>query len=279
MTSHAEARRLARAALERRFGGSPTIGEIKALAGIGWLETNYGDWHGEGEGSNNIGAIHADASWNGEVFLATDTKPNDDGTSTSYVTRFRKYPTAELGWLDLADEAFYARGRSSVRAAAQRQDWEDVSTALYETGYYQGQGATEAERIAGHVRALEGAIALADGKATGAMTPSITVRVENPQGDRIGVASVSELVAPGLTTLAEIYGAPIMIAFPNGWRLLKFAPDVAIAAKTGTPYTPIDQEQPVSWGWQSGAAIGIMGIAVTIFVATLQIQPGRTAHV
>jgi hypothetical protein len=281
--THAEARRLAKAALERRFGGAATVGEIKALAGIGWLETQYGTgWentgNGEGTDSHNIGAIHGDASWPGDVFLSTDTKPNDDGTSTSYVTRFRSYPTAALGWLDLVDVAFVQNDRSSVRGAARASDWAGVSAALYETGYYQGFGATKAERIAHHRKALESAIELADDAAGRNMTASITIRVQNPQEDYIGTASVSEAVAPGLTPLAQIYGAPIMIAYPNGWRVLKFAPDVLIPVKAGLPFTSVDQRKPVSFGWQSGAAIGILGIAVTIFVETLRIQPGRTAH-
>jgi len=108
-------------------------------------------------------------------------------------------------------------------------------------------------------------------------TPSITIRVRNPQGDNIGTTSISDADAPGMSPLASIYGAPVMIAYPNGWRFLQFSPEIQIPAKTGHPYTPVDQQEPVSFGWQSGVAIGILGIVVTIFVGTLQIQPGRTA--
>jgi hypothetical protein len=276
VTTHADARAFATRALTQRFGGAPSAGEVKALAGIGSLETSYGDgWKGDGAGSHNIGAIHADSSWTGDVFTATDTKPNDDGTSTTYTTRFRAYPTAFDGWLDFVNVAFVQHGRSSVRIAASNNDWPGVSRALYETGYYGGFGKTPAERIQHHVTALERAISSADGKAKVEVAPSIQIRVQNPQGDLIGMASVSDAVAPGLSALAGVYGAPIMVAYPNGWRFLKFAPDVQIPVKSGHPYTPIDQQEPLSFGWKSGAIIGILGIVVTIFVGTLQVNSGK----
>ena len=109
-------------------------------------------------------------------------------------------------------------------------------------------------------------------------TKSITIRVQNPQGDLIGTANVSDIEAPGLSPLAGIYGAPIMIAYPNGWRFLKFSPEIQIPAKTGLAYSPVDQQAPLSFGWQGGAVIGILGLVATIFFGTLQIQPGRRAH-
>jgi hypothetical protein len=279
MTTHAAARQFARVALERRFGNGVTSGEVKALAGIGWLETNYGaGWKGDGANSNNIGAIHADPSWSGDVFLSKDTRPNADGSSTEYYTRFKKYATAADGWNDLVDTAFIQHGRSSVRAAARVNDWLGVSTALYQTGYYEGFGATDAERIAGHRKALQAAISAADEAAVADLTPSITIRVQNPQGDRIGTAQVSEASAPGLSALAGIYGAPVMIAYPNGWRTLQFAPDVQLPIKPGLAYTPVEQQTGLSFGWQSGAALGILGLVATIFFGTLSIQPGRRAH-
>jgi hypothetical protein len=110
------------------------------------------------------------------------------------------------------------------------------------------------------------------------LTTSITIRVQNPQGEQIGITSISDADAPGMSILAATFGAPVMIAYPNGWRFLQFAPGVQIPAKTGHPFTAVEQQSAISFGWQSGAAIGIIGIAVTILVATLQIQPGRRAH-
>lgn len=109
-------------------------------------------------------------------------------------------------------------------------------------------------------------------------TPPITIRVQNPQGEDIGVANVSDAVAPGLSPLAAIYGAPVMIAYPNGWRVLKFAPDVQIPATNGIPFTPMGAQKPLTFGWESAAVIGILGLVTIIFCGTLQIQPGRYAH-
>jgi hypothetical protein len=269
MTTHAEARAFATAALAKRFGTTPTAGEVRALAGIGLIESHYGDGFGD---KNNIGAVQKGKGWTGETFIYTDTHPNADGTSTKYETEFRKYPTRQAGWEDFALEAYSVHGRSSVRAAAKANDWAGVSRALHDTGYYEGFGATVEERIAHHVKALTDAINSAD-KAIGNMmatTPSIEIRVQNPQGDLIGTAAISDVDAPGLSQLAGIYGAPVLIAYPNGWRFLKFAPEVQIPARTGLPFKPVEQDHPLSFGAGSGAAIGILGIVVTIFVATLQ---------
>ena len=164
MTTHAEARAFAARALTRLFGHEPTPGAIKALAGVACLETSYGDgWKGAGKGSNNMGAIQAGRTWQGEVFSYVDTHPNADGTSTPYRIDFRRYATPEDGWQDLASVVFVNRGRSSVLYAADNNDWRGVSTALHATGYYEGYGRTVADRVANHCRALTRSIAAADG--------------------------------------------------------------------------------------------------------------------
>lgn len=159
MTSHAEARELARAALAAVFPGAPpSDGEIAALAGIGFLESGYGDgWKGAGRGSYNMGAVQAGKSWTGATFAYTDTHPNADGSSTPYRIAFRAYPTAQAGWIDLARVAFAGR-RTRVREAARRNDLLGVSTELRATGYYEGFGKTQIERIANHCKALTRAV-------------------------------------------------------------------------------------------------------------------------
>jgi hypothetical protein len=277
MTTHAEARELATVALKRRLGVIPSPGEVKALAGVAWLETRYGaGWNGgTGEGSNNMGAIHADSSWKGATFEHKDSKP--DGST--YVTRFKAYPSELDGWLDLVGEVFINRGRSSVRAAAKANDWPGVSEALFRTGYYEGMGDTEAERIAGHVKALTNAIRLG-GDDTAQDLPAIMIRVENPQGTRIGTTVISDLQAPGLSILTEAYGAPVMVAYPNGWRFLKFAPDVQIAALTNHPYSLAEDEKNPAFGWKDGAfVLSLAGLVATIFYGTIAIYPQRkSAH-
>jgi len=162
VTSHSQARELAELALQHVFGVAHTQ-EVRHLAGIGCLETHYGDaWKGAGKGSHNIGAIQAGASWRGAVFGADDTHPNADGSSSRYAARFRVYADPIGGWIDLARVAFVLRARDVVRAAAVVGDTRGVSEQLHRTGYYEGFGATVDDRIHNHYRALSRAIAAAD---------------------------------------------------------------------------------------------------------------------
>jgi len=268
---HQKARADAAQAFADVLHASPNSNELRFLLAEALHDSTFGGgWHGDGVGSYNMGAIHSYPGWTGATFSYEDSHP--DGTH--YLQEFKKYASAIEGWRDLVHE-FYVR-RPTILAAARSGSADAVATAMVRSKYAEGFGASEAEQIGGWAKALQSSLDEIDSQQ-GAAMPSITIRVRNPQGDNIGLASVSDDVAPGLTPLAEIYGAPVMIAYPNGWRFLQFSPDVTIPAKTGHPYTPVDQQEPVSFGWQSGVAIGILGIVVTIFVGTLQIQPGRTA--
>jgi hypothetical protein len=163
MTTHPQARELAKQALTTVFGEEPTEGEVWALAGIACLETNYGDgWKPPGTMSYNMGAIQCGSQWTGARFAYTDTHPNADGSSTPYNIYFRKYASAIDGWIDLVKVAFVNRGRDIVREAARAKDWGSVSAGLHQTGYYEGFGKTVADRIHHHMLALEGAIARAN---------------------------------------------------------------------------------------------------------------------
>lgn len=274
MVPHAEARNLAANALRARFGVEPTSGEVKALAGIGWLETNYGEgWKGDGKGSFNIGAIHRGGNWQGETFLQTDTRPDSSGNSVEYVAEFRKYASPVDGWADLATNAFVANDRARVRAAAANDDWYGVSQGLYQTGYYEGFGATPEERIGHHYDALRAAIAKADG--TNADDGS-SIRVTDPQGTIIGTATVSDAVAPGFTPLYEQFGAPVLIAYPNGWRFLQFVGGIQIPVKTWHPYEPIPKAKlPQSDRWTGGF---VLGIGLFAIVACLQFSRKVVTH-
>lgn len=110
------------------------------------------------------------------------------------------------------------------------------------------------------------------------MVPSISVGVQNPQGEAIGTASVSDAMAPGTMALVQIYGTPVMVAYPNGWRFLQFAPGVLIPAVSGHPYEPLPETKPPSFGLvHAGLVLGIAGLAATIFYGTLQAKPRRAA--
>lgn len=108
---------------------------------------------------------------------------------------------------------------------------------------------------------------------------TIPVRVLSPQGQQIGTASVSDAVAPGVMALASVYGAPVMVAYPNGWRFLQFTGGVQIPAKSNLPYAPNPDARVPSFGWQHGAAVlAITAVVTGIFYATLNVKPGRTVH-
>ena len=184
MTTHAQAREHALQALVSRFDGATTLGEVKALAGVGCLETRYGDgWKGAGVGSNNMGAQQCGSGWKGDRFVYVDTHPNADGSSSTYRACFRKYATPEAGWFALVDIVYVNRARDRVRKAAQQNDWKGVSEGLYRTGYYEGFGKTPAERVANHLRSLTKAIAAAD-KAPMPIVPMATLPTTVRRGSR-----------------------------------------------------------------------------------------------
>jgi hypothetical protein len=163
--NHRDARILLSEAFRRRFSREPTRPEAQCLQAVALIETGYGEgWKSPGNGSYNLGAIQAGTSWSGETFQYTDTRPNADGTSTPYVTKFRKYPSAIAGAEDLVRVVYQVqpRGRMSrqvtVLPAAASGDSRKFSRALYETGYYEGFGATPEDRINNHHRQIERAL-------------------------------------------------------------------------------------------------------------------------
>jgi peptidoglycan hydrolase-like protein with peptidoglycan-binding domain len=191
MTTHAQARGYAREAILNRYG-IVADGEVKALAGVGCLETSYGDgWKGEdkpdlpnyvtAKEGNNITAIQANKGWTGLRFRYTDTHPNKDGTSTPYSVDFRAYRTRAEGWADSQRVVFEVLGRQLVRGAAAENDWNGVSRYLYQTKYYEGWGKTPEARIANHHRSLTRSIAAADN----ALAPHVPI-VELPPVVRFG---------------------------------------------------------------------------------------------
>jgi hypothetical protein len=201
VTSHAQARALARTAVERVFHREALGGEAAGLAGVAWLETNYGaGWKGAGKFSRNLGAIQCGAGWLGKRFSYVDTHPNADGTSTQYKVDFRAYDTDADAWFDLCKVVFVNRGRVIVRAAAMDRDWHAMSAALHSTGYYEGYGKTVADRINNHHRALSGAIALADGVPAPVTTPPA---IAVPRTLRYGATGEDVKVLQGALGLAK----------------------------------------------------------------------------
>lgn len=190
---HAEAERYATDALRIVFDGEPKRPETQVLMGIAWLETQYGaGWKGAGVGSHNMGAIQSGRiPCNPETsFEYTDTSPTSSGASVPYRICFKRYPGAIDGFADLARVAF--RKRPSVYEAAKRGNLYDVSAELRRTGYYEGFGKTQLERIANHHRALQAGVvraarALGWDMPDGTPLPPRTLKLALPrmQGDDV----------------------------------------------------------------------------------------------
>lgn len=123
------------------------------LMAVAWLETNYGyGWKAQGKGSNNMGAITG--SYNGQYFLH-----GDSSAEGKYIAKFRKYPSRFDGWVDLFKVMY---GKPGVEAAAERNDPNGVSQALYDAHYYLGTSKDPAVNVGRHVAALNNALHLAD---------------------------------------------------------------------------------------------------------------------
>lgn len=156
MMSHRDARALARAAFAQQFGREGNWFEVALAQAVCGLETGYAStWRPPGAGSFNQGAIQK-GSWPGAVFTYTDTHPNADGTSTPYSISFRKYASAFDGVLDVVRVLYAVFDRGArVLPAATRGDVLGFSTELHKfPAYFEGFGATDAERIAHHHNAV-----------------------------------------------------------------------------------------------------------------------------
>lgn len=175
MLSHIDMRTALRTAFRNVMGREGTLAELQFLQAIASLESGYAQyWKPPGDGSFNLGAIQAGSGWTGATFEYRDTTPQPDGSSKSYVTKFRKYPSLVAGAEDLVRVVYKNAGRATVLKAAGEGNTTRASAGLYcpsspkpdvvarenaevlaqfgivPTGYYQGFGKTPAERIGNH---------------------------------------------------------------------------------------------------------------------------------
>lgn len=154
--SHSEAYEHGSRGYAKIYGHDPSANEGLVICGVSWIESRYGSaWNIDVE-TWNMGAIQSSAPPCDPAteFLYTDTRPNDDGTSTPYRYCFKRYSTPADGFADFVRVLFKIRNRETVRHAAELGDWYGVSAALYDTVYYQGFGPTREARIENHHRAL-----------------------------------------------------------------------------------------------------------------------------
>lgn len=146
-------------AFKEVFGREATSREMLFLLAVSLTETGHGTtWKGDGIGSNNMGAIQAklppcDPA---KHFEYTDSRPQSDGTSKTYKVCFKRYPNPSAGFVDLVKVLY--KQRPSVLAAANSGEVWAVSTAMYDTKYYEGWGATKETRITNHAKAIRSGI-------------------------------------------------------------------------------------------------------------------------
>ena len=97
------------------------------------------------------------------------------------------YPTPLDGWVDLA-RVMYTGRRKDVLLVASRGDTYSVSELMRTTGYYEGFGPTQHDRIRNHMLALRRAVLTAD-SAVGISVPSLSLEgapVGLPETVRLG---------------------------------------------------------------------------------------------
>lgn len=147
---HRTARNILIQAFIDEFGRNPTLPEIQAVQAVASLESDYGQgWGEQGAGSNNWGAIQGGRPpCDANEFTYTDSHP--DGSR--YEACFRVYGSPEEGARALIRTVF--KRNPSPLPSASRGNLSGFSTSMYESGYYEGFGATKEARIAGHEKAM-----------------------------------------------------------------------------------------------------------------------------
>jgi len=261
---HATARKDARQAFVDVVHAQPTENELRYLLAEGLHDSTFGyGWHDDGVGSFNMGAIHATGGWTGDTFSYTDS--HADGTRYEQV--FRRYPDAVSGWRDLVHE-FYVR-RPEILAAARRNDVQGVATAMVRSNYAEGFGATEQERIEGWRKALADCLEEIDSVA-----PRLVVQAQSPTGTVLGTATVLEQDAPGALELFNQFGTPILIAYPNGFRFLRYTSEIMIPTRQFLPIEPLEQPAKGIGIVDALAWIGVLGVAGGIFYGAVG-QPSK----
>lgn len=156
--SHVQARALVNEAFKNVYGREATRNEAQFAQAVARIETNYGAaWKDAGAGSNNMGAVQSGRPPCNPAtsFEYTDTHPTSAG-SVPYRICFKKYPTPAAGMEGLI--AVLYKQRPAVLAAAATGDIRAFSSAMYDTKYYEGFGATREARIANHVKAITGVL-------------------------------------------------------------------------------------------------------------------------
>ncbi len=122
----------------------------------------YGTVIGSSQQTNNWGAVQAgnppcDPNTS---FMATDSSPNRktaENPKGLYYACFKRYQTPELGCESFLRTLLIGSStfpRHDVKAAVASGSADEVARAMYESHYYEGFGATEADRIGHYADAI-----------------------------------------------------------------------------------------------------------------------------
>lgn len=153
MITTATAAPIMRSAWRRVLGRDASETELHGILAIARLETGYGTgWPTpEGRAAHNWGAIQTSPN-DPQSFAATDTHPTSSGGATPYVAQFKKYATDEDGAGALVN---WFRSHAASLAALSSGVSLELSAAMHAAGYYEGRGATVAERVRNHAQAVQ----------------------------------------------------------------------------------------------------------------------------
>lgn len=149
----------ARSVLAHVWPGASRVA-LQGAQAVARGETYYGKgWKNACKGSHNWGAVQ---STDATGCAATDTHPDANGGSTPYAARFRVYATDDDGAADFLRILL----RGDVPAALEAGDAHAIAAAMHANGYYEGFGATVADRIQNYANAIaKNARAVASGNA------------------------------------------------------------------------------------------------------------------
>jgi hypothetical protein len=207
----------AKAVVERALPGTPAS-ESLYLRAVAAHENGYGTT-GSWGGSNNWGCLTGSGDL-GSIDHA-DSRPNKDGTNTTYVTKFRKYSTPERGAIGLAGTLF----KRLTRAAILKGDLLAAAAAQYGYGYYTGYSTNSALAVASYARSLQGHIA--------------TIRAATGEADQFGTPAATES------------------AVRDAWaRLLRGSPSLGASLSSGVLRAiPDDEQSKLATAYSLGGVI------------------------
>ena len=188
--NHVQFRPIVISAWARKNAGPMPLQIYQITHAVSSHESSLGQgWKESGKGSNNTGAVQSSNCDPNVSFEYTDTHPNPDGTSTPYRVCFKKYASLEDGVLD---QIRYQFKEPETFQAALRGDLWGVAAGMRKSGYYEGVGKTQDDRIRSYYVALERNLK----KIAAAMQePNLFIAAPVPTAVTANASSIATLIA------------------------------------------------------------------------------------